>query len=149
MTLQQHHRERKNHIRSFMRAHYTDERLAWLLSHARAGILDYLSCCCFIGIPTADHALRGKGVSGLHYDRALSLPGAAEAEESFLKIYHSARLYFPQGRERDDARIRILIPMVKAEMRRRERERAQLAAIEPQSFDLRPSEILSLKGGAR
>ena len=33
----------KTHLRSFMREHYTDERLAWLLAHARAGKLAWCS----------------------------------------------------------------------------------------------------------
>lgn len=54
-------KEAKGHIRAFMRNHYTDERLAMLLAHARDGKLAYVTCCCFVGIPTADHALRTDG----------------------------------------------------------------------------------------
>lgn len=105
------HRERKQAIRDFMQEHYTDERLAWLLAHARAGKLAYDSCCCFVGIPQAPHALKGSGERGgsLHYGgfrRSL-------AEEAFLCI---DRFKFE-----DEGRRRILIPMIRAEMRRRAR----------------------------
>ncbi|MCI0526562.1 MAG: hypothetical protein L0Y56_03795, partial [Nitrospira sp.] len=46
-------------LRAYMQQHYSDEKLAALLAHARDGKLAYHSCCCFIGIATADHALRG------------------------------------------------------------------------------------------
>lgn len=127
MTAQQ---ERKQHIRAFMQAHYTDERLAQLLAHAQDGKLAFHSCCCFIGVATADHALRGYrfkdfreradgllGIDERHYILAESLPGAQEAEHAFdgLSDWH--------GSEYDAARRRILIPMIRAEQRRRERAR--------------------------
>jgi hypothetical protein len=117
-------RQRKQAIRSFMREHYTDERLAMLLAHAQEGRLSYLSCCCFIGTTTARHPLRdGRSmilgtrlrsrfdvVRPKHYNEAQKLSGAYEAETAFLEIAYS-----------DVARRRILIPMVRAEMRRRDR----------------------------
>lgn len=85
MTEQQ---QRKQHIRAFMQAHYTDERLAMLLAHARDGKLSYISCCCFIGIANADHALRGRSdEGGSHLRDARMYPGAIAAEGSFLHLW--------------------------------------------------------------
>lgn len=125
-------RENKKHIRTFMQAHYTDEKLAQLLDHARAGHLTYNSCCCFVGIATAVHALRGRvdwlTTFTMHLDVARYLPGAAQAEAAFYQLpahglegmltlfNHMATLY---SNEADILRRRILIPMVKAEIRRR------------------------------
>jgi hypothetical protein len=97
-----------------MRTNYSDERLAWLLAHARSGRLAFVSCCCFIGIATADHALKGETghlyYLERHYRDAKWLPGATVAESAYALLA-----------EDDAQRIRRLIPMIKAEMRRRDR----------------------------
>ena len=83
------HKLRKLEIREFMRKHYTDERLAMLLAHARDGKLNFSSCCCFIGIATADHALRSEDLNGLsskHLKLARELKGAEKAEIAFLEL---------------------------------------------------------------
>lgn len=124
----------KNHIRQFMQSHYSDERLAWLLAHARSGKLVYHSCCCFVGIVNADHALlaRGGGIVGDHLLRARYLPGAVEAEAAYYKLFliglrrkwnETGKVMLMDERCYDTLRRRILIPMVKAEMRRRSRTR--------------------------
>lgn len=129
MTAQQ---ERKKHIRAFF-VHYTDERLAALLAHAQDGKLSYLSCCCFIGVATADHALYGERSSEFlehlngfelispepHYDRAQELPGASAAEEAFAALVQN--LACATQAQADTITRRILIPMIRAEMRRRDR----------------------------
>lgn len=111
-------------LTNFMREHYTDERLCWLLEHALSGKLAFYSCCCFIGITSSDHALRGK-VSGCldfiehgaHYFRARDLLyGAVEAEEAFLRLAKT-----------DEEKRAKLIPLVEAEIARRE----AVKAIEP------------------
>jgi hypothetical protein len=80
-------------IKNFMQDHYTDERLAELLAHAQDGKLAFMSCCCFIGIPIADHALQGDSamdwcliVLSVHYQRARALPGALDAEYEYRKL---------------------------------------------------------------
>jgi hypothetical protein len=111
MTKQQ---ERKRIMRSFMQNHYTDERLAMLLAHAQQGKLRYMSCCCFIGITTANHPLQ-EGISyadGEHFYRLRNNYGYVTAEIAFQKC--------APGRS-DEERRRILIPMIRAEMRRRDR----------------------------
>lgn len=125
MTDQQ---ERKRHIRSFLRAHYSDEKLAALLAHAQDGKLSFCSCCCFIGIPTADHALRGWDAStndAGHLNAAHFLSGATMAEQAFCLLVPRDQGYSVK----DIGRRRILIPMVKAEMRRRAALRAELAEL--------------------
>lgn len=124
-------KEVRQHIRAFMQAHYTDERLTWLLAHARAGKLAYNSCCCFIGVATADHALQGVNllssmlslespkVDTTHLHLAKRLPGAQQAENAYSQLgSYDSRLggLVCYG---DDQRRRILIPMILAEMRRR------------------------------
>lgn len=111
----------KKHIRAFMRNHYTDERLAQLLCHARDGKLAYFSCCCFIGIATADHALEGN-IGGAyseseHYLTAAHLDGALDADRSYCWLANVSPNNWTQPS--DEVRRRILIPMIRAEMKRR------------------------------
>lgn len=116
-------RENKQSIRSFMQNHYTDSRLAELLCHARDGKLRYYSCCCFIGIATADHALRPMQ-SALsppampHYREAKRLVAAPRAERAFFDISGSGDL----------KRRSLIIPMVRAEIRRRDLLKAKAHA---------------------
>lgn len=103
----------------WMRNQYTDERLAMLLDHARSGQLQYTSCCCFIGIVTADHFPLRRGLSTddgaiPHYFRAHEIRGAKRAELAFWRLAPNRQ---------DDQRRRILIPMILAEIRRRRLER--------------------------
>lgn len=127
--------ELKQPIRAFMREHYTDERLAQLLAHAQEGKLAYYSCCCFIGVATANHALRLKDVRvhhNEHYERAQLLSGSRDAEYAFLLIGHT-----------DAQRRRLLIPMIRAEMKRRD----TLRAIEAQMILIGLSSEQQLVGG--
>ena len=129
MTAQQ---ERKKHIRAFMQAHYTDERLTQLLAHAQDGKLNYTSCCCFIGIATTDDRLQVDGFRhesqhSFHYLDAQKLAGSKLAEDSFFYLVRTnGETYIdPPG----EIRSRILIPMIRAEMKRRENiRRAQVIA---------------------
>lgn len=120
----------KKSIRQFLRTAYSDERLAWLLAHARSGRLAYQSCCCLIGVATADHALRGKtdvtAPGALHYRLAKIFVGAREAEMAFWELGYagSSRL----ADSNDELRRRRVIPMIKAEMRHRERSRLRVQA---------------------
>ena len=116
------HKQNKQAIREFMQDHYTDERLAMLLAHAQDGKLAYGSCCCFIGIPTVDHpALVGHGFPiTLHAAKArLQWPLTAPAAEfAFFQLAPGLESHHVAS---DAKRRRILIPMIRAEMRRRER----------------------------
>jgi hypothetical protein len=115
-------RERKRHIRAFF-VHYTDEKLCALLAHARDGKLDFPSCCCFIGVATADHALRSwEETSDFykqeHFIRARSLPGASDAEHAYFSLSPNS---FEDAGEKQ--RRRILVPMIRAEMKIRQWQR--------------------------
>ena len=75
-------------IRCFLRTNYSDQHLLSLIAHMEDKKFDFYSCCCFIGIPTATHALQGKNnhyrsdsLEGLHYQAARRLFGAIEAEQ--------------------------------------------------------------------
>jgi len=123
------HRAKKQAIRSFLQNHYTDERLTMLLAHAQSGRLEMYSCCCFIGTLTADHALRGKGtITSDHLQVARLLSGASEAETAFgLLCENGAKVGFYNHSEQSNAkRRRILIPIIRAEMRRRDTARKQI-----------------------
>ena len=125
MTAQQ---ERKRAIRAFF-VHYTDERLAALLAHARDGKLQYYSCCCFVGAATADHALvrdykldpsaPPPGWHVKHYQIAKHLEGAAQAEQAYAWLDDSGSVE-AYRESADVVRQRILIPIIRTEMKRRE-----------------------------
>jgi hypothetical protein len=114
-------KENKRIIRNFLRANYTDERLAMLLAHAQSGRLSYDSCCCLIGLPSASHALYGRdefcadrgAPNPTHYGIVSDTYAGGLAESAFLRL----------GPD-DATRCRRLIPIVKAEIRRRDHERA-------------------------
>lgn len=100
-------------ISDFLRTAYTDEKLAALLAHAEDGRLTHSSCCCVLGIPTADHALRGKSQwVEPHYFEAVNNWGTA-AGCAFAGLAAS-----------DELRRAKLIPLIHAEMARREQERS-------------------------
>lgn len=106
-------------IVKFLQTAYSDEKLAALLAHAQDGKLAYNSCCCFIGVATADHALeiaREKRWADYeipdvhHLNLAKELPCAAAAEREFLSLGKT-----------DEERRAAIIPLILAEMERREK----------------------------
>jgi hypothetical protein len=120
-------------IKKFMQDYYTDERLAELLAHAQDGKLAYVSCCCFIGVCTANHPLQdhqagysvlanGEYESNPNYNHlqvARQLPGAGEAEREFQML--------GWGRGNSDEQRRAqLIPLILEEMERREKLRGSV-----------------------
>jgi hypothetical protein len=121
-------RRGKQAIRQFLRTAYTDERLIWLLAHTRSGKLTYQSCCCLIGVATADHPLQGKTdvneASTGHYHLARKFVGSREAEQAYWQFG-----YIKGSRSilsSDELRRRRLVPLILGEMRRRHRTRAPL-----------------------
>jgi hypothetical protein len=114
-------------IVKFLQTTYTDEDLAALLAHAQpepgedpARKLSFFSCCCFIGVPSAPHALRGyvpefaqgrvlPAGSTHHQSVRLSSGLAADAEEEFFFLGSTDA----ERRER-------LVPLIEAEIARRE-----------------------------
>jgi hypothetical protein len=117
-------------IVTFLQTTYTDETLAALLAHAQAEPgedpdrkLSFFSCCCFIGVPNAPHALRGympefaqgrvlPAGSTHHQSVRLSSELAADAEEEFFFLGNTDA----ERRER-------LVPLIEAEIARREQGR--------------------------
>jgi len=118
-------RRGKQAIRQFLRTAYTDERLIWLLAHARSGKLTYQSCCCLIGVATAGHPLQGKvdvnEPSAAHYHLARKFVGSREAEQAYWELGYirGSRSILSS----DKLRRRRLIPLILGEMRRRHRAR--------------------------
>lgn len=115
-------------IQKFLAEAYTDEKLAALLAHAQDGKLAYRSCCCLIGIPTANHALRGympEFKTGrplpIEYQHHLAMrftEHAAQAEKEFYNLGST------------DAELRErLIPLILSEIERRAAEKAQVDAV--------------------
>jgi hypothetical protein len=108
-----------------MRNHYTDQQLAALLAHVRDGKFNYSSCCCFVGCVTADHALQtidrsDMYLQGKHLNTARELSGANDADVSVLMMGNGGDKVSGNA-----SRSRILVPMIRAEFRRRERIRQQ------------------------
>jgi hypothetical protein len=127
------HREIKAVIREFMRRAYTDERLAMLLAHAQEGRLRHDSCCCLASLPFVKHTL----ISGW----CRNPPECAQDEQYEVGVSYAFNRLIDFSRTGDDdtdnaARRRILIPMIRAEMQRRDRARAakQLGVIETENF---------------
>jgi hypothetical protein len=117
--------ELKKGIRAFF-PNYTTEGLTAYLAHAQDGKVFYSSCCCFVGGATADHALQGRCDTNdyRHYQAAKNLPGADRAEAAFFDLGRPHYKYpiGTDGLKADAQRRRVLIPMIKAELRRRARQ---------------------------
>jgi len=108
----------KQAIRTFLKLSMGDEELAMTLAHAQSGRLAFYSCCCLIGMATireAAHAPRPELLSPIfsesHYNLARTLAGALEAEAAFRSIVS------------DGKRRRVLIPILRAEIKRRDLEK--------------------------
>lgn len=120
-------RANKQAIRAFLGTEaWTEEKLCALLAHAEDK-LSYWSCCCLIGIATADHALQPNrncagyiGAYAAHLLEARRLPPASEAEKAFCAL-SDLRDYDGMLRvdEFDAQRRRIIRPIIRAELRRR------------------------------
>lgn len=117
-----HIQELKRPLRAFLKL-YPDDRLAALLAHAQDGKLAYNSCCCFIGSINADHALQGHGKHlTLHGNDAMRIHGAVDAERAYAYLPLEAwRGLLPDSS--DEFRRHFIIPLIRAEMRIRERSR--------------------------
>jgi hypothetical protein len=101
---------------------YTDEKLAALLAHCENGGLSFWSCCCFAGIPSAQHPLRGRfGLcSGINESM---LSGHEEVVDRALWGRMSSA--FCGLADTDRGRRARLIPLIKVEVIIRESVRAQ------------------------
>lgn len=136
-------KQQKSSIRTFLRL-MGDEELAITLAHAQSGRLCFNSCCCLIGLATirqADHAPLGRTTIPVtnaegkvvhqtqltaHYWSARDLKGALAAEVAFRELVAEPRSA-ALAEENDALRRRFLIPIVRAEIRRRDNEKQRLA----------------------
>lgn len=122
-------------IVKFLQTAYSDERLAELLAHCQDGKLAFRSCCCFIGISTADHALAGANedyYSIQHYMSARSLPFAKQAEEEVCYLADMRS----NDSERNAQRRAKLIPLILAEIERRDKEKQPKISKERINFEM-------------
>jgi hypothetical protein len=118
-------KEAKQTIRDYFRTAYSDEQLAELLDYTRAGKLRFMSCCCVAGFVT-----RAEGMAPLEPDQSMNYHSNGEfhilgdnpqwgvVSEAFNIL---ARYESGCDDRRDAKRRRILIPMILAEIRRRQR----------------------------
>jgi uncharacterized protein (DUF58 family) len=121
-----------DNIVRFLQTHYTDDTLAALIAHTEDGKLSFDSCCCLVGIPTADHALRGRtGATAAnrepHYidaSRYIDLP----MDDMEQHPVYLAEVEFRDLGEDDQERRERLLPLLYAERERRERETEQSSA---------------------
>lgn len=125
-------------LTDFMQRHYSDEQLAALLAHAEDGKLAFNSCCCFIGFPTRDHvgfAEDEQRIEGESYERLHewhhciareTLAEAKAAEFAFSGLSEIAEI----GPRADAERREKLIPLIRAEMERRDRGRSKSSSTE-------------------
>lgn len=120
-------------IERFLKTAYTDEQLTMLLAHSEDGKMSFYSCCCLRGVPTADHALRGSFVR----EERVTSPGDHPAYwDTATTLHHDAEREFydlssmkPSNEDQydlsDAERRTKLIPLIKAEMARRDALRTQ------------------------
>lgn len=109
--------EARQSIIGFLQTEFTDERLAALLAHAEDGKLAFWSCCCFAGVPTAMHALRGEdhgyetnGGFAEHWAHPnWNLERRCKMSNAFAMLAFT-----------DEDRRAELVPLIRAEMARRE-----------------------------
>src|SRR6266478_447632 len=97
MSLQAELKSHKQTIRAFLRTEvWAEEKLCALLAHAEDK-LSMWSCCCLIGVATANHPLRGRiplishrdnnsHLDYAHLGNAWYLPCALAAETAFQRL---------------------------------------------------------------
>lgn len=110
-------------LTEYMRQNYSDQKLAELLAFAEDGKLSYSSCCCFVGVPTANHSLMSMADAASasdcdHYQSAIAIPEAPVAERAFRTLAVDSA--DGSSEERDAERRARLIPLIYAEIKRRD-----------------------------
>jgi hypothetical protein len=111
-------RAQKLALRGYLRR-YPDDRLAELLAHAQDGKLSYGSCCCFVGCLTADHPLRHPE-SGPMTGSVQHIYLAREIDSGSREKLGPVERAFMQIASGDADRRRLVIPLIRTEMKRRE-----------------------------
>lgn len=132
---QQYLREAKQAIRFFIRAHWSDQKLAEVLAFNADGKMGFWAPCnCILGVTLSDKLHAGEQCPdsvARHYARAIYLTGADEAEGgyAYLGIAGDRRARFSA--------------ILRAELRRRDRARRA----EAESLDRELSLLLTADGG--
>ncbi len=138
-------RECKKAIRSFIRQHWDDQRLAEVYAFNRDGRMDEMNTCsCLIGctLPACLHM----NCDGRHYLDAKALPGAISAELAYMMLGWKGIRIVPLCGEEPPIRQRRLSAILRGELRRRDRIRRDLEW----AYDSQPSReeaILKLASG--
>lgn len=97
----------------FMHEFYDDQHLSALLEHAEDGKLVLYSCCCFVGAANADHPLQ----SGFDINFPSFHYVLMHENNSFTSVAEEA--FGNLGKE-DSERRAAIIPLIRAEMARRD-----------------------------
>lgn len=121
----------KKDVRAFVNRYYTTDTLIEVIGHVRNGTFTFSSCCCLIGVVTADHPLvqddRNLALTGPtnvlaeHYLRARELPFARAAEDAYY-LFGYATIPMEDSDFLEDSltlRNRRLLPILLAELKRR------------------------------
>ena len=114
--------EIKRPIRGYLQTRYSDADLVAALAHARDGKLSFFSCCCVAGVPTAPHALQEVSSECVSAFPDNHIPLYDDFAEAVSDAYSALG-------EDDDQRRRRLIPMLQAELRRRERTDGRISGV--------------------
>ncbi len=120
-------RECKQAIRSFIRQHWDDQRLASVYAFNRDGRMDEMNTCsCLIGctLPACLHT--GHECDESHYMNAKALSGATEAELAYMMLRWKGMHIFPAYDEELGIQQRRLSAILRGEIRRRDRIRRDL-----------------------
>lgn len=99
---------------------WTTEQLCALLAHAQDGKLSYGSCCCLIGIRSADHAYKSRlgntNIFNTHYMRQRFSPRDKMAERAFRNL----GLGLFEVEQQDAQRLAAIIPLIQKELHSRD-----------------------------
>lgn len=118
------HRQCKQHIRSFIRQHWSDQRLAEVYAFCADGKMrSSAPCHCLMGVTTAIQlhdtfvtiCPENKLGEPSHYTTARRLAGGVNAERAYIELCYKV----PIGQNSQAVADRILRAIMKAEMRRR------------------------------
>lgn len=124
----------KGHIRAWIRAHFSDQKCAEVLAFAQDGRMSYTDPCgCLMGVTKSSYLHQGDHIcTSRHYDEACEFDAEGNAERGFKN------LAYPDGQDEESAdwgtdtlRLRRFIPILKAEIRRRDRAAMEAAALHP------------------
>jgi len=112
-------KQSKQIVRNYLRMAYSDNALTEFLDYTRAGKLRFFSCCCLAGFP-----LRPAGLKPLELDEAMNFHRSgshylgSRMDDALIARASDA---FNRLGCNDIERRRHIIPIIKAELRRRMR----------------------------